>query len=73
MVPRVPPLNRLTPDLAPLPCGPAPVPAGLFLCDTPAQVNGVKTDAVGEHSGLQCGQNRSHQQISLPMHVTESG
>lgn len=67
------PLGPLIPDPAPLPCGPVPVPPGLFLSDTPAQVNGMENDAVGEGSGLQCWQHRPHQQVSLPMHVTESG
>ena len=50
-----------------------PVPTGLLLSDAPAQVDGMKADAVGGHSGLQCWQQGPQQQVPLPMHVPESG
>lgn len=52
---------------------PTPVPTGLLLSDAPAQVDGMKADAVGGCSGLQCWQQGPQQQVPLPMHVPESG
>lgn len=50
-----------------------PVLTGLLLSDAPAQVDGMKADVVGRHSGLQCWQQGPQQQVPLPMHVPESG
>lgn len=49
-----------------------PVPTGLLLSDAPAQVDGVKANAVGGRSGLQCWYHRPQQHVPLPMHIPES-